>query len=79
MHTVSRLFGPTTKIKDIKGQAKVKQRTEKTRKHCHCCHGLLTFVKTLFTLNDWFPHASSCYVRSRVTRIITGIPVVAQS
>ena len=57
MHTVSRLFGPTTKIKDIKGQAKVKQRTEKTRKHCHCCHGLLIFVKTpktLFTLNNWY-------------------------
>ena len=31
------------------------QRTEKTRKQCAGCYGLLIFVKTLFTLNDWFP------------------------
>ena len=33
----------------------VQQRTEKTRKPCDGCHGILIFAKTLFTLNDWFP------------------------
>ena len=31
------------------------QRTEMTRKQRDSCHDLLIFVKTLFTLNDWFP------------------------
>ena len=31
------------------------QRTEMTRKQRDGCHDLLIFVKTLFTLNDWFP------------------------
>ena len=34
------------------------QRTEKTRKKWHGCHGLLILVKTLFTFNDWYPSRS---------------------
>ena len=47
MPNVLRLFGPTRKVKDIKGQAKVS-------KQCHGCHGLLIFVETLSALNNWF-------------------------
>ena len=49
MNIMLRLFGPTRKIKDIKGQAKV----SKGRKRPE--NSLLIFVKTLFTLNNWFP------------------------
>ena len=31
------------------------QMTEMTRKQRDGCQDLLIFVKTLFTLNDWFP------------------------
>ena len=49
----------TTKIKDIKGQLKVSKGRKRTRKQCHSCHGLLIFIKTLFTLNDWYPSSSN--------------------
>ena len=54
MHIVLRLF---TYQKDQRHQrsGEVQQRTEKKRKPCDGCHGILIFAKTLFTLNDWFP------------------------
>ena len=42
------------------------QRTEKTRKHCEGCHGLLIFVKTLFTLNNWVPLGQSAFTITEI-------------
>ena len=47
--------------RSVKGQ----QRTEKTRNHCHGCHGLSIFVKTLLTLNDWYSSMSESVHLSR--------------
>ena len=47
--------------RSVKGQ----QRTEKTRKQCHGCDGLLILVKTLFTLNNWYPSVSESIHLSR--------------
>ena len=70
MPFVLRLFGPTTKIKGTKGQAKVSKGWKKNRKQCHGCHGLLIFVKTpktLFTLNNWYLSRSKSVHLSRIS------------